>query len=149
MSRFQAVLFIVGMPTVLSPCGARGRRILMKQGAVDCALRDLPGKPLYRSRCLKTHDRSNQIGTIESAFIVGDMFCIAGEVFEGQEISLAACEETMGVSYEANNCHVVDMRPERQWEIGRAEFVGAAVLLQKRAGHKERCLFWLEAQHGR
>lgn len=145
MIPFKAVLFIIGKPSIDNPSGSRGRKVRLSPAAVEHAMRDLPGKPICRSGCLKTHDNNNQIGEIQRAYAIGDMFCIEGEIFDQHAVDLDACTEPLGVSYDARNCHVRDVREREVWVVEAGDFIGVNVLLQRKAAHRENCLFWLEA----
>ena len=142
--RFEGVLFIVGKPSKVPPRGSRGHNVILLPSAIEDALRDLPGKELDSSECLSTHNRNNKIGRIERAFIVGDMFCIAGECYNRGDniIQLQASGERLGLSYDILNGHVDDMR-NLIYRVSRATFIGAAVLKQSKAAHRGDCLFWL------
>ena len=145
MAKWSGVLFIVGKPSATSPSGARGHQILMASEAVKMALEHLPGKPLWAALDLSTHrsEIAGQVGIVETAELVGDKLTLSGELFERDNVDLAACAEPLGLSYDANGCHVPDMRPFL-WTIDRANFFGVTVLIQVKAAHKQDTSFRLE-----
>jgi hypothetical protein len=141
--KFEGILFLLNKPPAQSPRGCRGHKILFTPATIEKALEQLPGKPLFSSQCLTTHDITNPIGIIEKAFIVGDMFCISGSMHEEKFISqhLNASGETLGLSFDVLNANIEDLR-QVIWTCIKADFIGATMLLQSKAAYREDCLFW-------
>jgi hypothetical protein len=143
--KFEGVLFTLHKPSKVAPSGAMGHKVLLSEQAIQCGLEQLPGTPLFSSICLTTHDRSDGaiIGRITKAFIVGDMFCISGTIDSYRSrLRLSASEEPFGLSYDLESVQVIDSRA-LIYTVGDAIFVGATVLYQRVAAHREDCLFWV------
>jgi hypothetical protein len=142
--KFEGVLFIINKPSTIFPTGARGHKVILTKEAIQQGITQLPGKPLFSSECLKTHNSDRKVGVIEKAFIVGDMFCISGGISEDYSASLQilASEEILGLSYDLSSAHIYDKFADI-FEVTSVTFLGATVLLQSKAAHREDCLFWV------
>jgi hypothetical protein len=117
----------------------------MGEELIKKSINSIIGKPLFAEKNLIHHDRFNSIGVIDEAGVTGDLVWIKGSLFSWHSIclSLSASEEILGVSFDAENARIVDMR-KSIWELQHIEFVGATVILQKHAAYRQDCLFWLE-----
>jgi hypothetical protein len=145
-TKYQAILFVIGKPSVVDLAGSRGHRVLLSKDAVNCMLEEIIGTPLWTSSEEERwgHTHSIRLGTIHNAWVEGDLFCISGFIeHKFEHLSLAASSETLGVSWEIGDAFVKDLN-QKVWEITYfTQCTGVHVLPQHKAGHRENCLFWI------
>ena len=143
--RFSGVLLIADKPSTKPPSGARGHRILVTKGTLRKSIKSLIGAPLWASSCLSKHDRiSNRVGTIHEATLDEDFLIISGEIDRSDDrfLSIQASQETLGLSFDALDCTVKDMR-ERVWVLDSVNLIGATVLYRRKASFRKDTIFWL------
>lgn len=134
---FLGVLALVDEPSDKAPCGTRSHRILLTRSAVVAALPTLIGMGVNLGT--DKHRPQSKIGFIEHAEIRGNEILVDGYVFardHSTEIkSIRACAEEWGLSYEACDAHVNDMR-QSIWTISRITFTGASIVLRDKAAYR-------------
>jgi hypothetical protein len=143
MQPFFGVLLRTDRPSAVPPKGAHGRNIRIREDALRASVPELVGKPLYASTCLTKHDVQREIGTITSAAVLNGLVVVRGMVAELHALELAACEEPLGMSYDASEAVVEDTSLEDVWVVRQVMFAGATVVLQRKAAHKADSLFVL------
>jgi len=147
--KFTGVLFIIGKPSVLCPEGSRGHKILIAPEAIQDMLENFPGKPLWACRKAEnwTHNRQEIAGVIDKAQVIGDMFVIFGTLVDVYEtLDIAATVDTLGLSYDISGAYVGNTYEFSVWNINKiSQVLGAHIIPQYNAAHKEDCLFWIES----
>lgn len=153
MEKFKGVLFHVGVPSVMAPCGTKEHRILISPELAEDALEQLLGKPIYLASSPKKHWIKNEgytrhsreeqdiIGYITKTEIISSMFCVFGNIVPtSRYIRLQASSEVLGLSFDADDCIVADTCSPI-WTIKDAIFLGANVLPQSECAHRTNCEF--------
>lgn len=142
--KFEGIVFKINQASRVAPKGASEHRVKLLDTAIQQGLEQLPGRPLFASKGFLTHNRNSPIGIIEHAFIVGDMFCISGHLNTQLTwpLSLQACNEPLGLSYDITNAIILDMAAPI-FEISKAKWLGVTVVRQRKAAYREDTLFWL------
>jgi len=136
---FRGVLTIVDARSDRRPAGARGHNVLMTKQAAEDSLHTLLGMGLCFTENFKGHDPRRKCGIITRAAIVENRIEVSGHIYERDfpEVveAISACEEDFGMSFEVADAVVGDMRSV-VWTLNRVTFVGASVLLKKKAAYK-------------
>lgn len=143
--KFTGVLFTIGRKSTMPPMGARGHKIHLLDSFIQHALTQLPGLPLFASDCLELHTKE-KIGIIEKTEILEDLFVVYGSISEintKQNLNLQACNETLGMSFDAVDCIVKNMYSS-VYELESATFLGATVVKQNKAAFSANTIFFLE-----
>lgn len=134
---FIGVLTVVDEPSTKAPAGARGHRVLLTKEAAREALGSLIGMGINIATDSANHDPKKKIGIIDNAELCGKEIVVTGYLFQrdfpGEVLKLAA-SSGYGMSYEIVDARVEDMRAV-VWELTRATFTGAAVLLREKAAY--------------
>lgn len=124
MTTFEGALFTLGKPSVKSPVGCSGNRILLKPTAIDNLLAMIVYCPIISKH------RTNQnyidvatesvIGKVEKAWLTLDQFMISGSLENNwytkeQHLWLHYNDTTnnypLGFSFEINQVHVDNINP--------------------------------------
>jgi hypothetical protein len=138
MQGFTGCLCIVGMVTQTAPSGARGHSILLTRSAVESALPSLLGMAVDYKVGWDGHDARQKCGIITEAWLEDNKLMVSGYIYRRDfpEIEEFTTTHDVGMSYEAQNCHVRDIR-EKVWTLDKVEFTGAAILLREKAAYNE------------
>lgn len=138
--QFTGVLTILDRPSDRNPSGSRSRRIVLTRKATEAALHTLIGKGVNADSTLRRHNPTRPCGRITGAEIIGDELHVSGYLYEDDfpliVERIAAEAEDCGMSYEATDCLVRDMRDE-VWTIDRFKFTGASILKRDRAAYRQ------------
>ena len=123
------VLAILDQASDKPPSGGRGHKVILTRDAARNALASLVGMGV-NVPSTTSHDPQTKVGVIEGAEISGDMIVVWGYIF-GRDfpkvIQKLCASEEFGMSYEAADAHVEDMRQD-VWRLTKVTFTGAAVL---------------------
>lgn len=123
----------------MSPSGARGHRITLKAEATKDAAQSIKGMGVNCTLDLKGHDAKKKIGIITSVRVRGKSIWVKGHLwakdFPGEIEQLKAAGNALGMSFEAADAFVRDMRAE-VWEIEPRNFTGAAIILKDKSSYK-------------
>jgi hypothetical protein len=137
---FLGVLTPIDRPSDKAPAGGQGHRVLITRAAAEAALPSLIGMGINCRDQWDGHDFRSKMGVIETAEISdvgrGEEIIVTGYLFKRDvpEVirELRAEAADYGMSYEAADVHVEDLRAE-VWRVTRLTFTGAAVLLRRKA----------------
>jgi hypothetical protein len=147
---FEGCLTLVDVPSDKAPSGARGHRVVLTRAAAEAALPSLLGMAVDYKAGWDGHDARQKCGIITSAHLeakeVGQRLLVRGFLFardypEFNKVGLmtdgvaAEAEGAMGMSYELADAQVADMRAP-VWQLTRATFTGAAILLRAKAAYR-------------
>jgi hypothetical protein len=136
---FIGAIPCVGVPSAKSPGGARSHPVVLELQAAIRALPGLLGMGINFRPSWDGHDERRKFGIITYARIFGKLLIMRGFVYESdfssEVVTLQANAETMGMSFEAKDSHVTDMRQDA-WLINRFHFSGAAVLRADKAAYR-------------
>ena len=136
-AHFLGVLARIDEASDLPPGGTRSHRVLLTRSAAAAALPTLIGMGINLGK--DKHLQQSKIGVIEHAEIRGNEILVDGYVFArdhaGEVQSIHACAEEWGLSYEACDAHVDDMR-QSIWTISRITFTGASIVLREKAAYR-------------
>ena len=124
--KWAGVLFYIDEPSLKAPSGARGHRVKILRSAAENMVAMLPGSWLGRGH--SSFRDFEQIGVVEEALIMGTAVLVSGTMRPTASLNLAAGSERMGLSFEADHCHCLDVR-RSVWEISSiGSFNGIALL---------------------
>jgi hypothetical protein len=125
---FTAVAMFVDTVSDNPLTGARGHRVIFPRNAVKNALPGFVGMAINSRKDGCGHDPQRKIGIITWAWLCGDEVLINGHVFAADfpEVAPELSEPGFGISIEAKNVYVEDMKAE-VWRALRLDFSGAAV----------------------
>jgi hypothetical protein len=135
---FEGVLTLVDVASDKAPSGARGHRVVLTRAAAEAALPSLLGMAVDYKAGWDGHDSRQKCGIITSAELDGRHLTVAGFLFcrDFPEIKQRlGIEDSMGMSYELAEAHVVDMQAQ-VWTLTQATFTGAAILLREKAAYR-------------
>lgn len=132
MRQFEGVLAYVDCASDRATSGAHGHRVVVtKQAGMD-ALSSLVGKPINCAIDLARHSGDNVVGLIKGARIDRKNRVRVWGLVDPTKLH---SRRGLGMSFEASNCHISDVRT-KIWEINRLTFSGAAVLYKTKAAYQ-------------
>lgn len=133
---FDGVITILGQPSDMSPCGARGHRVMITPEAGREAMPSLLGMAVGFKAGYDGHDARMKCGIITDATIVGDEMRVTGYIFDHDfpEVSAEIRVLDMGMSYEVCDLYIEDLTATI-WVISKLTFTGAAILLRRKASY--------------
>jgi hypothetical protein len=155
---FEGCLTLVDVASDKAPSGARGHRVVLTREAAEAALPSLLGMAVDYKAGWDGHDARQKCGIITAAHLEakekGQRLLVRGFLFARDYpefgrldktrqtghvesgVGLAAgSDDAMGMSYELADAHVADMRAA-VWQLTRATFTGAAILLKEKAAYR-------------
>lgn len=131
---FHGCLTFLDVPSDRCPHGSLGHKIVMTSRVAEQALPSLIGCELNFRRSLDGHSSDLKGGTITRALIANGRLEVFGWL-HAEEIAEAISRVELGLSYEIKNAVMEDMR-QPIWTIARfSGFVGAAIVLRKKAAY--------------
>ena len=136
---FRGVLAQLDRPSDRAPSGARGHRVILTRGAAEAVLPTLIGMAVSYKAGWDGHDVQRKVGVITWAEIQRGEVLVEGFLYEKDfpnlADALAELDGRLGMSYEIDEAHVVDMRSQI-WILDRVRsFSGAAILLKSHAAY--------------
>lgn len=136
-AKFDGVLALVDVASDKAPSGARGHRVVLTREAAEMALPSLMGMAIDYKAGWDGHDVRQKVGIITGAGVEGHELKVSGYLFSRDfpEIEKKIRENDLGMSYELQDAHVLDMR-STIWKITQATFTGAAILLRDKAAYR-------------
>lgn len=133
---FLGSLTVIDEPSDKSPSGARGHRVILTRSAARKAVRSLVGMAVNWGE--DKHNQRIKIGVIEKAKISSGRILVEGHLW-GYDlpdvVKQIDATSDLGMSYEAHNAHVDDLRAE-VWEITAITFTGACILPREKAAYR-------------
>lgn len=134
--RFEGTLLFVDEVSVKSPSGCNGHAVLLPKNVAKNILSSLRGMPVNCTPKLDGHNESNSVGVITSASLRGKSIKVKGHIWgqirKSEIQAIRACQEPLGMSFEAKNAKVSDMRAA-VWEVHPPSFSGAAIVRKDKA----------------
>jgi len=121
----------VGLPTPLSPSGARGRRIVLPVSVARNRIHTLVGCPLTVAH------RGVEVGRITEAWIDGMRMRFAGKMSCASD-DPATVFRGMRFSWEAEHCHIANYAARRVWRVRRIERFTAMALVTRPASRSSK-----------
>lgn len=145
-SPFAGILAIVDEPSDRSPSGARGHKVILTRRAAQDALWSLIGMGVNVVPGGEKHEAKNKVGVIEHAEVIGNTIYVRGYIFgwDMPEIvsTLQAAADPWGMSYEAHDAHVDDLRAA-VWTVSKVTFTGAAIMPLDRVAYKKTKFYFV------
>lgn len=137
---FLGILALLDTPSDKAPSGARDHKVILTLKAATDALDTLIGMGIDMAPDSRGHNAEHKIGVITGAEIIGLELQVSGYIW-GRDCPVVldriqASSEELGMSYELADARVEDMRQEI-WELTRATFTGAAILLRSKAAYQQ------------
>jgi len=133
---FKGCLTLVDEASDKAPSGARGHRVVLTRAAAEAALPSLLGMAVDYKAGWDGHDARQKCGIITSATLDDKRLMVTGFLFARDFPEMEPeMKRDMGMSYELADAHVKDMQAS-VWELTRATFTGAAILLREKAAYR-------------